>query len=358
MSTFSISRIAGFDCFRSLATLFVVFTHLAPVLQKRFPTLHEFNMPDGVTLFFVLSGCLIGEMLLSDLDRYPDFGTSHIFKFLKRRWWRTLPNYYLFLLVNVLLIAFQLIPGSLNKYLLSFVFFCQNFIIPFDFLYWESWSLSVEEWFYGLFPVLVFVFLKFNRRKPYSAYLLTCALFIVCPVVVRYFSEQPYDTYPLWDVWYRKRVITQLDAPGYGMLMAFLIYRFPEWMRKWKQPLFIIGCFGVLFFTFFRYDQHLFFYKTGYTATLAFFCMLMMPACFFLKRLRVGGALVEWVAKLSYANYLIHLPVILVLLPYWPAGSFVGFWGFLFLFLCSISVLSYLVYRYFEKPFMDRRDHR
>lgn len=351
-------RIAGFDCFRSMATFFVVFTHLAPVLQKRFPVLNAFNLPDGVTLFFVLSGCLIGEMLLSDLTRYPDFGPAHIFRFLKRRWWRTLPNYYLFLLVNVALIGFHLIPGTLNKYLLSFVFFCQNLIIPFDFLYWESWSLSVEEWFYGLFPVLVFVFLLLNRRKPYRAYLITCALFILSPVIVRYFSEQPWHTYPLWDVWYRKRVITQLDAPGYGMLMAFLIYRFPEYMKKWKQVLFVIGCGGVLYFTFFPYSQHIFVYKTVYTALLAFFCMLMMPACFFLKRLAVGGAMVEWVAKLSYANYLIHLPVILILMPYWPVQSFAGFWGFLCLFIAIIGSFSYLVYRYFEKPFMDRRDHR
>ncbi len=351
-------RIAGFDAFRSCATVFVVFTHLAPLLQTRFPILNTFNLPDGVTLFFVLSGCLIGEMLLRDLDTHPNYKPEHILKFLKRRWWRTLPNYYLFLVVNCILVAFHLIPGTLNQYVFSFLFFCQNLIIPFDFLYWESWSLSVEEWFYGLFPILVFCCLVFNRKKPHRAYLITCILFIVMPLVVRYLSQQPYQTYPLWDVWYRKRVITQLDAPGYGMLMAYFIYRFPNQLYSWRRLLFAIGLTGVLYFTFFPYNEHLFIYKTIYTALLAFFCMLMMPACFFLKRLTVGGAAIEWMAKLSYANYLIHLPLIFILQPYWLHQSDLGFWLFLVGFVCTIAMLSYCVYRYFEKPFMDKRDQR
>lgn len=38
----------------------------------------------------------------------------------------------------------------------AYAVFMQNFHVPLDLFFWESWSLAVEEWFYLLFPLIVF----------------------------------------------------------------------------------------------------------------------------------------------------------------------------------------------------------
>jgi peptidoglycan/LPS O-acetylase OafA/YrhL len=41
--------------------------------------------------------------------------------------------------------------GILNVNVLAYFVFLQNFWVPLDLFFWESWSLAVEEWFYLLF---------------------------------------------------------------------------------------------------------------------------------------------------------------------------------------------------------------
>jgi peptidoglycan/LPS O-acetylase OafA/YrhL len=84
-------RVFGLDLLRAAAILFVVIDHgnlLLPDLPRKIADLFVF---DGVAIFFVLSGYLIGGILLDKLE--SGFNQHSLLDFWIRRWFRTLPNY-------------------------------------------------------------------------------------------------------------------------------------------------------------------------------------------------------------------------------------------------------------------------
>jgi peptidoglycan/LPS O-acetylase OafA/YrhL len=147
-------RVFGLDVLRALAIIDVVIIHSRIVLgniETGFPWI---RLIPGVTLFFVLSGFLIGSMLINIFEK-KEVSLPVIFNFLKRRWFRTLPNYYLILLVNIIIVYFGVIKEDFSQFNFSFFIFCQNLFHPFHGFFWESWSITIEEWFYLSFPLLV-----------------------------------------------------------------------------------------------------------------------------------------------------------------------------------------------------------
>jgi peptidoglycan/LPS O-acetylase OafA/YrhL len=119
----------------------------------------------GVDLFFVLSGFLIGGILVDARDSPSYFKT-----FYTRRFFRIIPIYYLWILAYVILIAVAgpflrahsnsgvIMPLGLPIY--SHFLFLQNLmIIPFAGLagawFGHLWSLAVEEQFYLVSPLVV-----------------------------------------------------------------------------------------------------------------------------------------------------------------------------------------------------------
>ncbi len=102
----------------------------------------------AVDAFFVLSGFLIGVMLMKEHSRR---GSVNLKRFYGRRFLRLMPVYY------TLLLVLFLIPTEQDKiYLLANLFYVNNFLPHEGILAHWTWSLAVEEQFYFLFPVLFF----------------------------------------------------------------------------------------------------------------------------------------------------------------------------------------------------------
>src|SRR5688572_4697894 len=87
-------RKIGLDLPRALAITLVLVSHFV----KRCEILGFY----GVELFFALSGFLIGGILYRDLAASPGWTFPRVKHFWFRRWWRTLPNYYLFLIIALI----------------------------------------------------------------------------------------------------------------------------------------------------------------------------------------------------------------------------------------------------------------
>jgi peptidoglycan/LPS O-acetylase OafA/YrhL len=162
------------DGIRGLAVIFVVFQHtvfgITPPALMGLSTQMQYGLSmvllGGVDLFFVLSGFLIGGILLDNKSAENYFPVFWI-----RRAGRILPVYVLLLVVYLAAIALN---SRLNlqwpkDWLLaepqvpiwSYVTFTQNYIMA---IHGDTgpkalgitWSLAVEEQFYFVFPFLVF----------------------------------------------------------------------------------------------------------------------------------------------------------------------------------------------------------
>ena len=133
----------------------------------------------GVELFFVLSGFLIGSILTKQMANPLSYEHLELLVFWKRRWYRTLPNYYLILLLKLFIAySFSSEPLTLSYYI-PFFFFCQNlFEAPIPF-YYESWTLALEEWIYLLFPFLLFVVHQLFREAEGQKKSLLISLFVL-----------------------------------------------------------------------------------------------------------------------------------------------------------------------------------
>ena len=132
-------RIIGLDVLRSIAIILVMLMHSGsmflplaklPLLGNIVGKLLAIIIPVGylgVELFFVLSGYLIGSILIklfSD-NKKPIF--KEIKQFWIRRWLRTLPNYYFVLLIKQVIKFFFIGAIGLQycNYCRLLIFYCQ-----------------------------------------------------------------------------------------------------------------------------------------------------------------------------------------------------------------------------------------
>jgi len=150
---------------RAIAVLAVVFYHAELELFK--------GGWLGVDIFFVISGYLISNIIISELNE----GTFSFKNFYLRRVRRILPALFSTLLLTIPFAYFLLTPKAMEEYidsLFASVFFYANYhFMNLDFYVAEStklmpllhtWSLAIEEQYYLLFPLLAFLIYKYFRK--------------------------------------------------------------------------------------------------------------------------------------------------------------------------------------------------
>ena len=129
----------------------------------------------GVDIFFVISGYLITSIILKELNTTGTFSFKH---FYERRIRRILPALLFVMLVSIPFAWIYLLPSSFidfSKSILYSLGFSSNFYFHYSgqqygaesgllkpFLH--TWSLSVEEQYYILFPIVLLVTFKYFRK--------------------------------------------------------------------------------------------------------------------------------------------------------------------------------------------------
>ena len=203
-------RIFGLDIMRCVAIFAVLIGHTywivgLPVSLDKF---YRFNF-DGVSVFFTLSGFLIGNILFKKLSE-ENIGFQTLKSFWRARWWRTFPGYFfvLFLLIGKLAIAHRISFQQAFPYF----FFLQNLHRAPTPIFGESWSLTVEEWFYLTTPILFFISAKFFDLKKVAPvviliYFLAGWLFRLCTI-----STINISTYNDYEAYIHEALPTRIDA--------------------------------------------------------------------------------------------------------------------------------------------------
>lgn len=331
------SRLRGLDLLRGIAAYAVVLGHCEPALVVAFgpeiSKLTSFGAVSGVEIFFALSGFLIGGILLELEPTARNLRT-----FVVRRWMRTLPVYYFTLGVCLLLprLLLESPPTEVWRHLV----FLQNVTQGARFLN-VSWSLAIEEWFYLLVPVCLFLRMR---------YLHVMLLLVAAGVAARFLL--PVDP--------RAALVARPDAIAYGCLMAWLArsHRGPSIERNagWLALAGAAGMIAAFSVIVVLVDSRQYTRQAAasvYTA-LPFAAAFVIP---FFARLSLPGrwlpALAGFGAAVSYSIYLWHNQLVQALsrtgLP--PAAGMAHVAAVLVL----STALAYAVHLTIERPIMRRR---
>ena len=362
----SSNRIFGLDILRALAIFFVVAGHGGNLVENETYKYVNMFLFDGVGIFFVLSGFLIGRILISSVGE-NDFNWKFLCNFWARRWFRTLPNYFLILSIVVILNLLVVNDFRFND-VFSYYFFSQNIFSSHPSFFPEAWSLSIEEWFYISTPLVILVFTKIFKLPIKKSILVTVFTFIIGITYFRFhrFMSYSISDIDIWNEMLRTQVVTRLDSLMFGVFGAYIsINHFIFWQRH--KILFLL--LGISLFVF---DKFYFLADNQYTLyecvfsfsiiSLATFCLLP-----YLSSLKTGKGLVfrniTVFSMISYSMYLVNYTLVLewiIIKINWDSlNAFNGYFALIvkyLLFWILTVFISIFLYKYFEKPVLKFRD--
>lgn len=207
-------RNSELDFVRGIAILMVMAHHfgLAPIGH---PILRALQTPGnqmgqtGVDVFFVLSGFLVGGLLLKE---YKTTGTIRAKRFLLRRGLKIWPAYYFYIFAEVIVRK-----HPLNSFLVPNLLHLQNYLGT---SLLHTWTLSIEEHFY-LLLALAMAFMA-SRHWPADRMLKVFLWVIGAVIVIRCVTV--YQGWPGAFTYTHDR----LDALLFGVVLATLFHFFPE----------------------------------------------------------------------------------------------------------------------------------
>ena len=176
----------------------------------------------GVDIFFVISGYLITSIILKELNTTGSFSFKN---FYERRVRRILPALLFVMLISLPFAWMYLIPSSFvdfSKSILYSLGFSSNFYFHYSgqlygdesgllkpFLH--TWSLSVEEQFYILFPIVLLITFKYFRN-----YLLT--ILVICLIISLQMADWGSKNYPSASFYFLHTRMWELLA---GSILAY-----------------------------------------------------------------------------------------------------------------------------------------
>lgn len=283
---------ARLDALRFYAVAAVLFSHYFPTALTK----HIFAGTAGVELFFVISGFLITDILFG--YRASSAGTMrNLGKFYARRTLRIFPIYYLYLLVAGL--SFPAIGFDELRWALAYVynFFEMTHTASMPFMH--LWSLSIEEQFYLIWPLLI---LKTSVRRV-GAVMLALVLF---SVIFRISVPA---------IHHKLSTLSSFDAFGLGGIFAYLrrydASRLNAILRRPWMLWLALGWFAAIVCLSFVGSDVL---DVGFRTAVAIISFYLLGCCVasegrVLRRTSwwLDGRKRQYLGMISYGIYLFHL---------------------------------------------------
>lgn len=308
----------------------------------------------GVPIFFVLSGFLITYLMFREVEKNNRFSIKN---FYIRRILRIWPVYYLVLVIGFIIfpiVRSALIgpeyPETANPW--YYTFFLSNIdqiqasTLPFGIGLGPTWSVSVEEQFYLIWP-LIFVLL------PKKNFLWGILLIITSSIFLSSFFELS-----------NKNLIYCISYLGIGALAAYIAYHYEGFVRKITN----ISVFTLL-------PVFLLLLLTIYTSLYIYSSFLFIPIiailisyiilqqCYGTKGALKKIPLLERMGKYTYGLYLYHVicnfvvyTLFVTILKFdesiWMAVVFRPI-----ISLILSAIVSIFSYRYMESYFLRLKEH-
>ena len=361
--------IIGLDGLRALAFLSVFAIHTGNL---------SFGWV-GVNLFFVLSGFLITDILLRMKDSLP--GRKFFSKFYGRRALRIIPLYFFYLLVLTLISL--IIPNlNISPYLKNYsqeyhqsiwygLFYVYDFFMASasyqtTWVFGHLWSLSVEEQFYLIWPLLIFLIPgKHFKKLCLVAIALGPVFRLITTLIYRHhlfpflLDSPQMATYVLpfshVDAFALGAFISRFEIPHprLQLLGLTLITPAAELIADYiVTGQFVLKNLGYKYPLMGAYKEVWGYSLLNYLFAVLIFCVVRTK----LFNSDLNGSILRYLGKISYGLYVYHVLVIALLaslfkryaLPY-PVGS-AEFFCFSLILTIIIASLSYY---FLEKPILN-----
>jgi peptidoglycan/LPS O-acetylase OafA/YrhL len=310
----------------------------------------------GVDLFFVLSGFLIGGILLRSVNSPEYYKTFYI-----RRFYRIIPLYYLWVIGYFAVVGIWGSAETLRALPLYLLFVQNSFKIYHAAIgtavLGALWSLAVEEQFYLIIPTLI----RFLSRRLVLIGLV--AMLLIAPLirVLLYIYVPAHSAAPYM------LTVCRADALSLGVLCAFawqserFIAAFREHRRYGYALLLVLfaGFLALAALSPLQYSMTM--YSWGFSLIDMFFAVTMLVTI--LDTDSIWAAICRWVflgslGRVSYCLYIIHVFVDLLChkavfhrLPRFDSAATA-------LVSLGAAALSYAIavasWKFFEEPLLRR----
>ncbi len=326
-------RIESIDFYRGIAVVSVLFFHYNGLLPYGYL---------GVDLFFVISGYLVGGILIKDYLK----GNISILNFVLKRSFKILPSYYFFIIFGNI-VAFIVykntnIDGYIPfKYLLRYLLFFRNY--KGDPHYWNFdhvWSLCIEEHFYLATPLILFFLLKIFGVNNKMLFLLIIIMIISGFMFknVSFFLTNSKETY--------HATHNRIDALGYGMLLNILPIN-----SKFKNNKILFFVLILFFFTIIldKYTTNIYFKKIIFHSITPIFLSGIIYLTFNYNFNKFK--FIKVISKYSYNLYLWHTVFVLAI-HYYVGINIFG----LFIYILISFLLAFFTTKYLEIPILKKRE--
>ena len=304
----------------------------------------------GVDIFFVISGYLITANIMKEIEQ----GIFSFLSFYERRARRLLPALY-FVLISVFICSYiSLLSLELKDFCKSLVatpVFVSNILFMRESGYFDistelkplihTWSLSVEEQYYLIYPLLLFLLCKYLRNNLIYFLIFLCLLSFLSTQIINYENKSV--------------LFYSLITRFWELLLGGLIVFRDKLNAKWIIGNSFFSFFGfiLIFFSLILFDKNL--HYPGFLAVIptlgTFFMIVGKESNNFLNAI-LRSKIFVFVGSLSYGIYLWHQPLLALAknLTLDDVSVFM---------VCSIMIfsilLAYFTRQYVEIPFIYLR---
>ncbi|CAN2238423.1 acyltransferase family protein [Candidatus Planktophila versatilis] len=307
----------------------------------------------GVDIFYVISGYLITSLLLRECEKTDGISFA---RFYLRRIKRLLPASSLVLIITAL-VSWWVYPSILRADLGRDIAAASLYISNYFFALWQMdyqnldaippvvihyWSLAVEEQFYLLWPLIIYLLYKFGKRRTVG---IGIAVITLMSFLLSLFLT---SASPLWAFYF---LPTRAWELGIGALVLFV-------PAKWRD----FQGFAWLAVIAIGYSAARFTDATAFPGTAALFPVLATALTLasvknWPKVIDTSSRLpvIQWLGNISYPLYLWHWPVLVI--PNLYLGRDLSIMERLMAILLTL-ILADLTHRFVEQPLRVREFSR